>query len=62
VDRTRLFRFERCAAPAPTLSHVGDPYVLDTLGVLLYVVTYHSCVEFVDKAEGSPGPIDVSLD
>jgi hypothetical protein len=62
VDRTRLFRFERCAAPAPILSRVGDPCVLDTLCVLLNVVTYNSCVEFVDKAEGSPGPVDLPLD
>jgi hypothetical protein len=46
VDRTRLFHFERCAAPAP----------------ILYVPAYHPCVEVVDKAEDPVDPIDLSLD
>jgi hypothetical protein len=62
VDRTRLFHFERCAAPAPILSCFGGSCVLDTLGVLLYVPAYHPCVEVVDKAEDPVDPIDLSLD
>jgi hypothetical protein len=39
VDRTRLFRFERCAAPDPILSRVGDPCVLPAI-VCLFVCLF----------------------
>ena len=45
VDRTRLVRFERYAAQAPILSRLGDSCVLDTLGVLLYVLAYHHALK-----------------
>jgi hypothetical protein len=53
VDKTRLIRFECCAAPTCPIFCVRDNRVLNGLCVLLHIVAYYPRIKVVDETEGS---------
>jgi hypothetical protein len=62
VDKTRLIRFECCAAPICLMFCVRHNRVLIGLCVLLHIVAYYPRIKVVDETEDPTVPIDLPFE